>query len=800
MVVVSHALRFDEDDPRPMFRHLDQWSRTSLTSPAGWGSMLECCDQWVDYSARNQVLLASYGVIGPVAGSGTWDRVPSTEPGRGCAVRAGERGLLVRVPVVQAADGASERSRTGAASLSVAGSHRWEPVFALEQLARRPASGLLDPPDVPRLSNGEWGDVVRVASGRMLGRTPRKIDDPGAQLGALAGMVWHGSGRVRLDETLRAQAGWLVASRAGRAQGPMPAFDPVSLSSRERWRTLVDVRHAAGQVLSAVSFALETDLTASMLPRHTAVDDRTVVPGRRNYLAPADVRELPVGVWVEAGPYTKGEWLSRGIGGASGRGAFMRVNERSYLAAYETRAGAMWRLETTGRGAHNGLVAEGTSDSLQEAKDGARQALADRYPAIAESVDTGAGSHVVSPAHGWVPLPNGRDARTEQRTFDERVAAMVTPGPGGRWQTWTCVDGTNRQGPLASDSTAAKDIADGLARGALMELATLAPDRADALVRDLATGDAPWSRETMIAIVGHRLTDADRELFATTESTEELVRQMANVGVLSSPTMLSVLHAEGVDATTVLGVIPALGLPTQDGIRLIHRDWGTSRLDIGAALGATNDELRSAGCSPVELLAAGPREELRRLDAREQTWIQAAPLLLEAGFTPGQAVTHLAAHAPTPDTFAAGVVTIVDNPVEAFGLAARRSTTEDLVALSERYSLSPEETADALTTACVATPTAVEVIHQRCDEDLARTTLIAAERLALDESEVRRALDPPAVGRPVTELSSVDINDIESIRSALGPADPSAAFDLDGDSLVRALAEVSRASELEMEM
>ena len=279
--------------------------------------MVERCGQWVDYSARNQVLLASYGVVGPVAGSATWDRVPSTEPGRGCAVRAGERGLLVRVPVVDTADGPSERSRSGARSLSVAGAHRWEPVFALEQLARRPASGLLDAPGVPCLSTGEWVDVVRVASGRMLGRTPRKIDDPGVQLGALAGRVWHGSGRVRLDEALRAQAGWVVASRVGQADGPMPAFDPSSLSSRERWRTLVDVRHAAGEVLSAVSFALEKDLTASMLRRDAAVDDRAVVPGRRNYLAPADVRALPIGVWVEAGPYTKGEWLSRGIGGAS---------------------------------------------------------------------------------------------------------------------------------------------------------------------------------------------------------------------------------------------------------------------------------------------------------------------------------------------------------------------------------------------------------------------------------------------------------------------------------------------------
>ncbi|MCU1395343.1 MAG: hypothetical protein JWM34_3771 [Ilumatobacteraceae bacterium] len=801
MVVVAHTLRFDEDDPRPMFRHLDQWSRSSLTSPEAWGSMLERCDQWADYSARNQVLLASYGVVGPVAGSATWDRVPSTEPGRGCAVRTGERGLPVRVPVVEATEGGSDRTRSGAASVSAAASHRWEPVFALEQLARRPASGALEPPPVPRLSNADWLEAVRVASGRMLGRTPRKIDDPGVQLGALAGRVWHGSGRVRLDEQLRAQAGWLVASRVGRADDPIPAFDPSSLSSRERWRTLVDVRHATGQVLSAVSFALESDLAASMLPRHAEVDDRSVVPGRRNYLAPADVRALPLAVWVEAGPYTKGEWLSRGIGGAAGRGAFMRVNERSYLAAYETRTGAMWRLETTGRGAHNGLVAEGSSDTLDDAKDGARQALAERYPAIADAVDVGYARTVVSPACGWVPLADGRDGRTEQRTFDERVAAMVSPGPGGRWQTWTCVDGTNRQGPLAADSVTAKTVADGMARGALMELAAVSPDRADALVRDLATSDGVWRREAMVAVIGHRLTDADRAQLATTESADQLVRQMLNVGVLSSSTMLSVLRAEGVDAATVAGLIPTLGTPIADAVRTIHHDWGMDRLEIGSALGATNEELRAAGCSAVELLAAGPREELRRLDSREQTWMQAAPMLLEAGFTPGQAVAHLAAHAPTPETFAAGVVTIVDDPVEAFALAARRATTEDLVALSERFTLSPQETAETLATACVTARTAIEVIHERCEQDFARTVEIGAELLGMREGDVHRALfELPTLDQEVVELSSIDIADIDSIRVALGPPDPSSSFGIDDESLARALSDVGRQAELEVEM
>jgi len=65
MVVVGRPIRFDEDDPRPMLRHLDGWARRSLSSPEAWGSTLERCGQWADYSARNQVLLASTGSPAP---------------------------------------------------------------------------------------------------------------------------------------------------------------------------------------------------------------------------------------------------------------------------------------------------------------------------------------------------------------------------------------------------------------------------------------------------------------------------------------------------------------------------------------------------------------------------------------------------------------------------------------------------------------------------------------------------------------------------------------------------------------
>ena len=386
MVVIARGFRFAEDDPRPMLRHLDEWARRTLTSPEVWGSMLERCGQWADYSARNQVLLASYGVATAVAGSVTWERLASVEPGRTCAVRAGEHGLPVRAPVVEPGEAVSDRVRTPARSVSNVAGLRWEMVFALEQLARRPAAGVLTMPVVSVLSERDWANTVRVASGRMLGRTPRRVDDPAVQLASLAARVGLGSGRLRLTGELAVQAGWLAASMAGVEATPMPPYAPTGLSGRERWRTLVDVRHATGELARVLSFALGVDLRAPVVPRHDLADDRTVTPGRRNCLAPADVRGLPLGVWIEAGPYTKGEWLARGVAGGSGVGAFCRVNDRSYLAVYETRTGAMWRLETVGGGAHRGVVADGEADSLTAAKDAAHATLLARFPDAAHAM------------------------------------------------------------------------------------------------------------------------------------------------------------------------------------------------------------------------------------------------------------------------------------------------------------------------------------------------------------------------------------------------------------------------------
>ena len=66
-----------------MAAHLDRWAAGALDTPTGWVDALVGSQSWLDYSARNQVLLASYGADGPVAGPETWRLVPSTTDGRG---------------------------------------------------------------------------------------------------------------------------------------------------------------------------------------------------------------------------------------------------------------------------------------------------------------------------------------------------------------------------------------------------------------------------------------------------------------------------------------------------------------------------------------------------------------------------------------------------------------------------------------------------------------------------------------------------------------------------------------------
>jgi hypothetical protein len=82
---------------------------------------------------------------------------------------------------------------------------------------------------------------------------------------------------------------------------------------------------------------------------------------------------------------------------------------------------------------------------------------------------------------------------------------------------------------------------------------------------------------------------------------------MSAVGVLAPTTMLLMLHAEGVQAAVVAGLVPGTGMAGDIpvAIRMLHDTWGGDRLEMAALLGATAEELlRSAGCTPIDMLAA----------------------------------------------------------------------------------------------------------------------------------------------------------------------------------------------------
>ena len=64
--IASHDRRMAHNGQRiefptlqAMTAHLDRWAATSLTSPEQWEDALAGTRSWLDYSARNQVLLAS---------------------------------------------------------------------------------------------------------------------------------------------------------------------------------------------------------------------------------------------------------------------------------------------------------------------------------------------------------------------------------------------------------------------------------------------------------------------------------------------------------------------------------------------------------------------------------------------------------------------------------------------------------------------------------------------------------------------------------------------------------------------
>jgi hypothetical protein len=751
-----------------MVAHLDRWADRTLRDADAWTGVLLDSQAWRDYSARNQVLLASYGADGPVAGVETWRLVPSTTPDRSCAVRTGEHGYPVRVPVTTG--GSEPDPYLGGTRPTRAQVERWEwrPVFSIGQLARRPAPDSLVPPELPATLTGPDADgeflaaVRKVATATVRGRL-RAGDDPHEVLAAAAGRLRRSAKRPELDRSLRAQVAWLVADRAGLAakEGPI-AFDPGALAPRERWERLQDVLEPARKLTAALGVTVGVDLLASPLPRMEIVDDRVVPAGRRHRLPVASLEQLPIGRWVRVGPYTTAEWASRGED-ATGAGAYLRLNRTAYVAAVETGDGAAWRLEDVAARTGHGYLATGRAASLDAAQTDAWASLRDRYPALDQpaaslSVPTGTG-------RTWEALPGAGRQPAEARQLTDEVTLYVLPGPGGRWLPAIHTPTNRTLEPLAlrasrDDARTAAELAGQRA----VRIAQIAdPARGDLALAEYAThGD--YNRAELAALVAHRL-DPDAADRVATAAPAELVELLGAAGA-SPVTTVAILHAEGCDPTIVAEMLPVIGVPMADAIRVLHERWDLPRPEAADLLDATATEMRDAGCTATEIMASRPRDILRTLPDDPHLWELAAGTMATAEHPAGTITAHLAAHAPTPEAFAAGLTTIADATDGLTLAAAHHAQPEQLAAASERYGLSPTETAGLL--AGTTTPgRLLDTIAIRCDHDPKATTRVAAA-VGVTDSAIEAWRHPPEPVRPI-RLGGAELDPTPLLAALRGP-------------------------------
>lgn len=773
--MARNGQRLEFDNAAAMVAHLDRWAQHALADPAGWEDALMVTRSWLDYSARNELLLASYGVSGPVAGRATWQLVASTTEGRGCDVRAGEHGWPVRVPVTTGGSEPDPYLGGHRPTRAAVDRFEWQPVFEIGQLARRPAPDALTPIELPAaLTSGDGNEMFVSAVRKTAGATIRgplpRSQDPTRLLVEAAARSARSPRRPALDDTLKAQVAWLVTDRVGRAPGDRPPpFDPAGLSSRERWERLQDVLDPARKLTATLGRSLGVDLTASPLPRMQIIDDRVIPAGRRHRLPAASLEQLPVGRWVRVGPYTPAEWAARGET-AAGAGAFLRLNKSAYLVAVETGAdGAAWRLEDVAARTGHGLLATGTARNLDDARAGAVAAVRDRYPALtAPTVDTGPSPG--GTVDGWEQMPrNGRTVAAEIRHLTPTITLYALPAPGGRWQpaihtpTTTGLELLTLQPTIDAARTHAELAGQRVVRAGLIA----DPARSDRAVADYAN-DPAYNRSELVELIGARLESADAERLATA-SPAELVELLGAAG-LSPATTVAVLAAEHLDPAAVAQVLPTAGVPMPDAIRVLHERWGQPRQTAAELLGATAAEMRAGGCSATEVIAVRARDVLRTLPDDPQMWSLAAGTMAAAGHPLSTIVGHLGAHAPTPDAFAAGIITVADSPDVLIVAAAQRAQPDQLAAAATAFGLSPAETAGLLA-GVVNDDTVLDTLTNRCDGDTN-----AAAALAAEAGITGTAIDAwrnPAPAATVTPIRGGLDLDTSALLDALPPPGPS---------------------------
>lgn len=735
--------RITFSDGRAVNAHLDRWAAAALRDADQWQRVLEETRDWSDYSARNQLLLASYAAVGPVAGIETWRLVPAEGTGT-CVVRSGEHAYPVRVPVTTTSDEPDPHLGGARPTSAAVAGWEWRGVFCLEQLARRP-----DPDAITRLRpdpilDPEGLKTAAVATARRTIRGRIPDDDPHAVLRGAAERMPRTSQRPAPTGVLAEQVAWLALDRVRPADGPVPAFDPSELPVRERWEAMLDVLDADRRLAAALGRHLEVDLLASPLPRMEVDDDRALPAARRNRLPRASVEQLPVGRWVEVGPYTPDEWAARGED-ANGKGTYLRLNSTAYLVVIERGDRASWRLEDTRSKVGAGRLDGGDDANLDAAKAAANATLQQRYPQlIGRAPDLGA-PIPTGARTGWEPVEGQPGAL--RHLHHGKVASLVIPA-GDQWIPLVQRGPgllPEAVGPALATREAAIERAEEAGRRALREGVLDTRVDLDTAVARLAASPG-YSRDQLLELVAPRLATAEQAALVADPAPAEVAELLGAAGITSATTV-AVLRAEGAPAHQVGPLLPILGIPPRDAIGALHQQWGIARTHAAELVGATPAEMRAAGCSPDEIIATRPRDVLSTLPARPDLWDLAGGTLATAGLTPDEIAGIVATHSPNPDCFAAGLAAAVDDGRTGIALAVRRGMPpEAIAALSERYGLTPLDTANALGDAHSAPGLAVGVIRYRCDDDPVLTTQIARSALGFRTDTVIAALsDDPAV-------------------------------------------------------
>jgi hypothetical protein len=795
--VARNPRRITFETAGDMARHLNAWSATSLNTPEEWADALVAAQQWLDYSARNQVLLASYGVDGPVAGQETWRLVPSTTEGRPCAVRAGEHGWPVRVPITTGGSEPDPYLGGTRPSRSRTDRFEWRPVFAVDQLARRPAPGALTPAEAPaqltgpRATDAYLRTARKVATTTVRGRLPA-ADDPQQVLAAAAVRLSRSAKSPPLEPVLGEQAAWLVADRVGLAPGPLPSFDPEALEPRDRWQRLQAVLDPARKLTAALGHVTGVDLTASPLPKMDIVDDRAVPAGRRRRLPAASLEQLPVGSWAEVGPYTADEWAARGEHG-SGRGAYFRLNRSAYIVAIEQGREAAWRLEDIAERTGYDLLAGGEAPTLAAAQADAVAALVGRYPALAPArptpaiIATPGQAPVPDAPSNWEPARGEGNSAAVQRRLNDRVTVYAFPGPG-RWLP--AVHNGMRLTPLpyARSLDEAKAAAELAGRRALRQAAITSPVDRDTTVAAFAASD-DYTRSELVDLVGDVLRAETREQLAATDAAPDAIVDALRAAGCTPATAVAVLDAEGIDADQMARLLPTIGVPMDQAIRVLHERWDLPRHEAAEVLGATATEMRAAGCTPAEVMATRPRDILRTLPANPEVWEMAALTMVEGGHPTPAVVSHLVAHAPSVESFALALTAVAEDPAGGLAVAVRYGAQADhLAAGADAYGLTPEQAATVLTDAGATRQVTVEAVHALCDRDPDLT----AHATGLPTDAVNDLIATPTQKVTPIMRDSPDPTDANSLLAHL--PDPEPAMDLSPEAILSVLPEPEAAN------